>query len=43
MKQVGKLYGRKPAVRGLIFVTSTWTSTSISISTSPPPLAHHEY
>jgi hypothetical protein len=32
MKQVGKLYGRKPAVRGLIFVTST----------SPLPLVHHE-
>ena len=38
MKQVGKFYERKPAVRGLIFVTSTWTS----ISTSPLPLAHHE-
>jgi hypothetical protein len=38
MKQVEKLYERKPAVRGLIFVTSTWTS----ISTSPLPLAHHE-
>jgi hypothetical protein len=44
MKQVGKFYERKPAVRGLIFVTSTWTSisTSTSTSTSPLPLVHHE-
>jgi hypothetical protein len=47
MKQVVKLYGRKPAVRGLIFVTSTGTSTSTATSTatstSPLPLAHHEH
>jgi hypothetical protein len=42
MKQVEKFYERKPAVRGLIFVTSTWTSISTSTSTSPLPLAHHE-
>jgi hypothetical protein len=37
MKQVVKLYGRKTAVRGLIFVTATATATS------PLPLAHHEH
>jgi hypothetical protein len=39
MKQVGKFYEHKPAVIGLIFVTSTSTWTS----TSTPPLAHHEH